>query len=78
MQVLGTVAIVSKMNAIQVKLASHSIPRVHLLIPKNKKHTSSPERDLHSWTCEHAVNKTFIKSKFLDGYSEVLPAVVRA
>jgi len=34
LQVLGPVAIVSEMNAIQLKLAAHFIPLVHLLISK--------------------------------------------
>lgn len=46
LQVLGTAAIVSEMNAIQFKLAVHFIPHVHLLISKYIIHTLSPKRDL--------------------------------
>lgn len=48
LQVLGMVAIVSEMNAIQLKLAAHFIPLVHLLISKYIIHTLSPKRDLCS------------------------------
>lgn len=48
LQVLGMVAIVSEMNAIQLELAAHFIPLVHLLISKYIIHTLSPERDLCS------------------------------
>lgn len=39
LQVLGTLAIVSEMNAIQLELAAHFIPLVHLLISKYIIHT---------------------------------------
>lgn len=42
------VAIVSEMNVIQLKLAAHFIPLVHLLISKYIIHTLSPEGDLCS------------------------------
>lgn len=48
LQVLGMVAIVSEMNAIQLKLVAHFIPLVHLLISKYIIHTLSPKRDLCS------------------------------
>lgn len=62
LQVLGMVAIVSEMNAIQLKLAAHFIPLVHLLISKYIIHTLSPGRDLCSpepWTLEHADTEHF-------------------
>lgn len=50
LQVLGMVAIVSEMNAIQLKLAAYFIPLVHLIILISKYiiHTLSPQRDLFS------------------------------
>lgn len=48
LQVLRVVAIVSEMDAIQLKLAAHFIPLVHLLISKYIIHTLSPNRDLCS------------------------------
>lgn len=60
LQVLGTVAIVSRMNVIQLILAAHFIPLVHLLISKYIIHTLSPERDLCSpdpCTLEHTASE---------------------
>lgn len=80
LQVLEMVAIVSKMNAIQFKLAVHFIPLVHLLISKYIIHTLSPKRDL--WIrpvnigahCHgalspiHEYREPVIKFYFPDGY----------
>lgn len=44
LQVLATVAIVSEMNAIQLKLAAHFIPLVHLLISN---HTACLLREIY-------------------------------
>lgn len=57
LQVLGRVAIVREMNAIQFMLAARFSPLVHLLISKNIIRTLSPRRDLCSLdprTSEHA------------------------
>lgn len=81
LQVLGMVAIVSEMNAIQLKLAAHFIPLVHLLISKYIIHTLSPKRDLCSLdlgTLEHADiedRKSVIRFYFVAGNSKALLAV---
>ena len=72
LQVLGTVAIVSEMNAIQLKLAAHFIPLVHLLISEYIIHTLSPKRDLCSSDLRTFTDSRIQKSLLLNVFSRWL------
>lgn len=68
LQVLATVAIVSEMNAIQLKLAAHFIPLVHLLISN---HTACLLREIYVHrTREHRSTPSL--STFTDSWLQIL------
>ena len=68
LQVLATVAIVSEMNAIQLKLPAHFIPLVHLLISN---HTACLLREIYVHrTWEHRSTPSL--STFTDSWLQIL------